>query len=33
MCLINAGTILCFAIYLSELVVFRKKWYKNGMDE
>ena len=22
------GTILCFAIYLLELVVFRKKWYK-----
>ena len=22
------GTILCFAIYLLELVVFRKKWHK-----
>ena len=21
------GTILCFAIYLLELVIFRKKWY------
>lgn len=26
------GTILCFAIYLLELVVFRKKWYKRWFN-
>ena len=27
------GTIVCFAIYLLELVVCRKKWYKNWCNQ